>query len=160
MLWNKRDLKTYKSQIEQLATQLPEAFNDDLQQASLWYATLTADINKFMESICNEKPKKNPEKLEEWDTLIGNIAMQARRRTKVFYGRLKSAFAIPRGQPSYPVPARKVRRILQEPPAWSSQHAFRHTQRQERQPDQHSKLHMPRGVEQRYPQATIWNLAA
>ena len=57
-LWNKYDLQTFKSQIEQQATQTPEKF-ESLQQASSWYAALTADIRKITESICDTKPK-NP----------------------------------------------------------------------------------------------------
>ena len=88
-----------------------------------------------MGEISSAKPKKPPELFKEWDALISTIAMQARRRTRVFYRRLKSAFAIPRGQPSYPIPSRKIRRILQEPPIWSDTHAFQDTERQARRPD-------------------------
>ena len=112
----------------------PEKF-DSLAQASSWYSGITADIRSVMGKICSAKPKRPPEQVKEWDTLISTRAMQARRRTKVFYRRLKSAFAIPRGQPSYPVPSRKIRRILQEPPIWSDTHAFRDTERQARPPD-------------------------
>ena len=133
-MWNKRDLRKFQTEIEQMAEPPPDSFSS-MEHASSWYASLSKDICGIMQNISDSKPKTPPERFKEWDALISAIASQARKRTKTFYRRLKSAFAIPRGQPAYPVPARKIRRILHEAPIFSESKAFRHTQQQTQHPD-------------------------
>ena len=81
----KRDLRKFQTEIEQMAEPPPDSFSS-MEHASSWYASLTHNIHDIMQDISDSKPKKKPEKFREWDALISAIAAQARKRTKSFIG--------------------------------------------------------------------------
>ena len=132
--WNKRTLQQYKQKVMVNAPSPPLQFMS-LQHGEVWYASLTSHIRQVLKDIDEARPKRPPTQVQTFDQIVKTIATQARRRTKVFYRRLKHAFAMPRRPPAYPVPTRRIRRILQEPPIFSHMDALPKRAHQTRKPD-------------------------
>ena len=70
----------------------------------------------------------------DWASVIRQLAKQAKRRSKVFYRRVKHTLLSPPAQSTLPTPTRKIQRIFQRNTPWSA-HALSHVPQRPRHQD-------------------------
>ena len=58
-MWDKRDLREFQTEKEQIAEPPPESFSS-MEHASSWYASLTNNIRGILQDVSDSKPKKTP----------------------------------------------------------------------------------------------------
>ena len=59
--------------------------------------------------------------ITDWTSVVRQLAKQAKRRSKIFYRRVKHTLLSPPAQSTLPVPSRKIQRILQCTNPWSTE---------------------------------------
>ena len=118
--WNRRDVQTFRRHISQLCADQPSpATISDTEHA---YEQRTHRMLQVMQCVNDSKPDTPhwPHDVTDWASLVCQLAKQAKRRSKVFYCRIKHTLLTPPAQSSLPVPSRKIQRILQRNTPWSA----------------------------------------
>ena len=117
-LWNRRDVQRYQSRIIPYTHHLP--LPESPEDASHTYKSLTQHMLRAMRETNEQKghqpsPATDP---SDWSAVVKQLARQAKRRSKVFYRRVKHSLLTPPAQSTLPVPTRKIQRILQRNTPW------------------------------------------
>ena len=74
----------------------------------------TASVND------SRAPTREPDPcITDWASVVKQLAKQAKRRSKLFYRRVKHSLLSPPAQSTLPVPTCKIQRILQRNTPWS-----------------------------------------
>ena len=79
-----------------------------------------------MQRVNDAKPDapQQAHDITDWASRVRQLAKQGKRRSKVFYRRIKHTLLGPPAQSSLPVPSRKIQRILQHNTPWSADAAL------------------------------------
>ena len=118
--WNRRDLHKFRSLMEHSVhdLQTPTSFHD----VESTYHTLVQHMLHAMRTVNSAKPalQTNSTDISDWHQVVKQLTRQAKRRSKVFYRRIKHTLLTPPAPSTLPVPSRKIQRILQRNSPWSA----------------------------------------
>ena len=122
--WNRRDVQAFRRHISQLCADLPSP--DTISDTEHAYEQLTRHMLQAMQRVKDSKPDAphQAHDITDWASLVRQLAKQAKRRSKVFYRRIKHTLLTPPAQSSLLVPSRKIQRILQRNTWWSADAAL------------------------------------
>ena len=84
----------------------------------LWGHMLTA-MNTVNEA--KPDPPRSSCDITDWTSVVRQLGMQAKRRSKIFYRRVKDTLLSPPARSTLPVPSPKIQRILQRNNPWSTE---------------------------------------
>ena len=99
--------------VADLAENIP--YTRDASSVEATYAALSACMLEAMQDTnCKrrELPKKDID-VTDWSHLFRQLTKQAKRRSKVFYRRVKHTLLTPPSPSTLPTPTKKIQRILQ-----------------------------------------------
>ena len=133
-MWNCRDVTAYKKRIAALTADMPPPVS--AHDCALTYTQLTSHMLTAMREVNASKAPITPvtEDPSDWASVIRQLAKQAKRRSKVFYRRVKHTLLSPPAKSTLPTPTRKIQRILQRNTPWSA-HALSHVSQRPRHQD-------------------------
>ena len=117
-LWDRRDICHDKKKVADLTENIP--YPRDASSVEATYAALSACMLEAMHDT-NSKKKELPKKdidVTDWSNVVRQLAKQAKRRSKVFYRRVKHTLLTPPSPSTLPNPTRKIQRILQRNNPW------------------------------------------
>ena len=121
--WNRRDTHRFRSLMEQSyqTLQTPTCYHD----VQSCYQTLVQTTLHAMRTVNSAKPtpQTKPSDVSDWHQVVKQLTRQAKRRSKVFYRRIKHTLLTPPAPSTLPVPSRKIQRILQRNSPWSARAA-------------------------------------
>jgi ribonuclease HI len=101
------------------------------------YQALSKACLESMERINSLSPMPHlPPSTCSWESTVKALLQKARQRTKIFFRRVKSSLLQPSITPMFPVPSRKIQRILQTDNRYSPR-IFASIDRQPRSPNPH-----------------------
>ena len=117
-LWNRRDVHLFRSLVSKHDVPSPVSAHDVEQT----YRALTEVMLQTMTQVNTSKPNNPlpPVDVSDWAQLVKQLARQAKRRSKVFYRRVKHTLLSPPVPSTLPAPSRKIQRILQRHNPWSA----------------------------------------
>ena len=119
-LWNRRDLQLYRTIIASSSQDVPapECYTD----VQLTYDKLCHRMLDAMRQVNSAKtPLATPSTdASDWSQVVKQLARQAKRRSKIFFRRVKHTLLTPPAPSTLPVPNRKIQRILQRNSPWSA----------------------------------------
>ena len=124
-MWTGRDVTSYKKRIAALTADMPPPVS--AHDYALTYTQLTSHRLTAMREVnaSNAPVTPVPDDPSDRAPLIRQLARQAKRRSKVFYRRVKHTLLSPPAQSTLLHPRRKIQRILQRNTPWST-HALSH----------------------------------
>ena len=124
-MWNRRDVTSYKKCIAVLTADMPPPVS--AHDCALTYAQLTSHMLTAMREVNASKAPVTPasDDPSDWASVSRQLAKEAKRRSKVFYRRVKHTLLSPPAQSTLPTPTGKIQRILQRNTPWSA-HALSH----------------------------------
>ena len=133
-LWNRRDVSHFQRAMGALTSDI--ASPSIAQDCARTYTQLSSLMLQTMREINASKPPPAPpaDDPSDWSSVVRQLARQAKRRSKVFYRRIKHTLLAPPSQSTLPTPTRKIQRILQRNTPWSS-NALEHVPLHQRLPD-------------------------
>ena len=118
--WNRRDTHRFRSLMEQSyhMLQTPTCYHD----VQSWYLALVQTRLHAMRTVNSAKPTPHtrPSDVSDWHQVVKQLTRQAKRRSKVFYRRIKYTLVKPPAPSTLPVPSQKIQRILQRNSPWSA----------------------------------------
>ena len=118
--WNRRDTQRFRSLMEQSyhMLQIPTCYHD----VQSCYQALVQTTLHAMRPVTSAKPtpQTKPSDVSDWHQVVKQLTRQAKRRSKVFYRRIKHTLLTLRAPFTLPVPSRKIQRILQRNVPWSA----------------------------------------
>ena len=121
--WNRRDVHRFRTLIESAVhgLQFPATYHD----VETTYHTLTQHMLAAMRAVNATKAPPAPKAtdISDWHQVVKQLTRQAKRRSKVFYRRIKHTLLTPPAPSTLPVPSRKIQRILQRNSPWSARAA-------------------------------------
>ena len=119
-MWNRRDVTRFQKKISESAASL--CAPQDARQAGTVYDTLVTSMLSAMREVNEEKKEvpKNKIDVTDWSDVVRQLAKQAKRRSKLFYRRVKHTLLTPPTPSTLPTPTRKIQRILQRNNPWSA----------------------------------------
>ena len=122
--WTRRDVQAFRRHISQLCADLPSP--DTISNTEHTYEQLTRHMLQAMQRVNDPTPDAphQAHDIMDWASLVRQLAKQAKRRSKVFYRRIKHTLLTPPAQSSLPVLSRKIQRILQRNTPWSADAAL------------------------------------
>ena len=96
---------------------------DTYSEREATYATLCAHMLTAMHTVNEAKPDppRSSCDISDWTSVVRQLAKQAKRRSKIFYRRVKHTLLSPPAQSTLPVPSRKIQGILQRNNPWSTE---------------------------------------
>ena len=119
-LWNRQDLQLYRTIIASSSQDVPapERFTD----VQLTYDKLCHRMLDAMRQVNSAKtPLATPSTdASDWSQVVKQLARQAKRRSEIFFRRVKHTLLTPPAPSTLPVPNRKIQRILQRDFPWSA----------------------------------------
>ena len=113
-LWNCRDVSRFQRSMGALTWTHQDCARTYTQLSSLMLHTMR-EIN-----ASKPLPPRPADDPSDWSSVVRQLARQAKRRSKVFYRRIKHTLLAPQSQSTLPTPTRKIQRILQRNTPWSS----------------------------------------
>ena len=116
-LWNRHDVNLFRSLVSKHDVPSPVSLHD----VEHTYRALTEVMLRTMTQVNTSKPNnpRPPVRISDWAQVINQLARQAKRRSKVFYRRVKHTLLSPPVPSTLPVRSRKIQRILQRNNPWS-----------------------------------------
>ena len=104
---NRRDVTAYKNRIAALTANMPPPIC--AHDCALTYTQLTSHMLTAMREAKASKAPITPatENPSDWASVIRQLAKQAKRRSKVFYRRVKHILLSPPAQSTLPTPHEK-----------------------------------------------------
>ena len=92
-----------------------------LESVHTVYELLTRRMLEAMRVVNDSRaPTREPDPCNtDWASVVKQLAKQAKRRSKLFYRRVKHSLLSPPAQSTLPVATRKIQRILQRNTPWS-----------------------------------------
>ena len=121
--WNRHDRHRFCSLMEQSyhTLQAPTCYHD----VQCCYQTLVQTTLHAMRTVNSPKPtpQTKPSDVCDWHQVVKQLTRQAKRRSKVFYRRIKHTLLTPPAPSTLPVPSCKIQRILQRNSPWSARAA-------------------------------------
>ena len=113
-LWNRRDVKRFQREMD---TPSPHADSPVTPESvHTVYQSLT---RRMLEAMRVVNDSRAPTREPDWASVVKQLAKQAKRRSKLFYRRVKDSVLSPPAQSTLPVPTGKIQRILQRNTPWS-----------------------------------------
>ena len=111
--WNRRDTHRFRSLMEQSyhMLQTPTCYHD-VQSCYQALVQMTLHAMRTVDSA-KPTPQTKPSEVSDWHQVVKQLTRQAKRRSKVFYRRIKHTLLTPPAPSTLPVPSRKIQRILQ-----------------------------------------------
>ena len=118
--WKRRDTHRFRSLMEQSyhMLQTPTCYHD-VQSCSQALVQTTLHTMRTVNSA-KPTPMTKPSDVSDWHQVVKQLTRQAKRRSKVFYRRIKHTLLTPPAPSTLPVPSRKIQRILQRNAPWSA----------------------------------------
>ena len=101
--WNRCDLQRSQRHIEQLTASPPVP--DTYSEVEATYATLCPHVLTAMNTVNEAKPDRPRSSCDitDWTSVVRQLAKPAKRRSKIFYRRVKHTLLSPRAQSTLPV---------------------------------------------------------
>ena len=93
-----------------------------IDEVEATYSTVIAHMLTAMRET-NEKKQPiemRPTDVTDWAQVVRQLARQAKRRSIIFFRRVKHTLLTPPGRSTLPAPTRKIQRILQRNTPWST----------------------------------------
>ena len=117
-LWNRRDVNLFMSLVSKHDVPSPVSPHD----VEHTYRVLTEVMLQTMTQVNTSKLNnpRPPVDVSDWAQVVIQLARQAKRRSKIFYRRIKHTLLSPPVPSILPVPSRKIQRILQGNNPWSA----------------------------------------
>ena len=118
-LWNRRDVKCFQPE---MSTPSPQADTPVTPEyVHTVYQSLAQRMLEAMRVVNDSRaPTREPDPpVTDWASVVKQPAKQAKRRSKLFYRRVKHSLLSPPAESTLPVPTRKIQRILQRNTPWS-----------------------------------------
>ena len=86
------------------------------------YHVLVQTMLQAMRTVNSAKPPPQTKSsdISDWHQIVKQLTCQAKRRSKVFYRRIKHTLLTPPAPSTLPVPSQKMQRILQRNSPWSA----------------------------------------
>ena len=111
--WNCWDVQRFQRHMKQLTASLPVP--DTYSEVETTYATPCAHMLTAINTVNEAKPDppRSSCDITDWTSVVRQLAKQAKRRSKIFYRRVKHTLLSPPAKSTLPVPSRKLQRILQ-----------------------------------------------
>ena len=111
-LWSHKDLRSFNSLLQD---RFSPPSNPNLGEAESCYALLSANIQECMNLVNEQRQRPRPAgNSSSWEDTVRSLLRQARRRTKLFFRRIKSAYFVPPVPSILPCPRREIQRQLQQ----------------------------------------------
>ena len=118
--WNRRDMHRFRSLMQQShhMLQTPACFHH--VQSS--YHALVQMMLHAMRTVNSAEPAPQTKSsdVSDWHEVVKQLTCQAKRRSKVFYRRIKHTLLTRLAPSTVPVPSRKIQRNLQRTSTWST----------------------------------------
>ena len=112
--WNHRELRLFNSRLS--ARFIPPPTPLTISEAEASYSELSHCVQECMQEINADRHASIPKSPDSsWHTTVGLLLRHARRRSKIFFRRIKSAYFVPPPPSILPCPRRALQRILQTP---------------------------------------------
>lgn len=132
-LWNKAALQEFK---KIMSNKPPPEVPINLQETTTAYQEVIRQALQAVQQVNDARyPRKTPEGTSrDWIHMVRMLQKQCRKRSKLFYRRLKSTLLIPQYPPLLPIPGKQIQEILQQQTLWNLT-AVDHNPKQETQPE-------------------------